>query len=326
MAKRSRRSASRGGLSSQRSGVISAPFLGLSMNSARFPSFFVVGPPRTGTSWVHELLSQHANLPGPNKETRFFDVHFGRGLKWYSDHFPVRRSDRPTGEIAPTYFASPQARDLIAGTFPQAKLIFIFRNPVHRIVSMYRAKRAYGRFHWSFEQALDRDPELMESGKYATYLRAWQRAFPQNQILIMLYDDLRSDSQLFIDSLAGFIGIGRFALTQAQLGSVYSSETMTAPRSYLVTRTGTAVADWCKGRKLDNVVASVKSSPLIRLFVGGGRRFPEIPQDTLRKLYVVLRPEVDDLEAILARDLSGWKTIEPVFLDHTYRDAVAEPM
>jgi hypothetical protein len=30
------------------------------------PSFFVVGPPRTGTSWLHEVLRWHAVLPFPN--------------------------------------------------------------------------------------------------------------------------------------------------------------------------------------------------------------------------------------------------------------------
>ena len=101
-------------------------------------TFFVVGPPRTGTSWLHEVLRRHTNLPGPTKETRFFDLHFQRGVKWYRGHFPNLRPDRLSGEVAPTYFASPDARRRIAQTVPTAKLIFIFRNPVQRVVSLYR--------------------------------------------------------------------------------------------------------------------------------------------------------------------------------------------
>ncbi|MGE5207680.1 MAG: sulfotransferase family protein [Chlamydiota bacterium] len=291
-------------------------------NTIRLPSFLVAGPPRTGTSWLHEILSQHTSLPSPNKETRFFDVHFGRGLKWYCGHFPFLYSDRPMGEIAPTYFASPQAREHIARTIPHAKLIFTFRNPVHRIVSMYRAKRAYGRFPWSFEQALHRDPELLESGKYATHLRAWQRAFPRNQILVAIYDDLRRDPQSFMDQLVDFIAIPRFVLTKAQLGNVYSSETMTVPRSFVLTWTGTAIADWCKARRLDKLVATVKTSPLIRLFLGGGSPFPEVSPETLRQLYELFRPDVDGLETILARDLSVWKAMEPAFSYSACQDAV----
>ena len=39
------------------------------------PSFFIVGPPRTGTSWLHQVLQPHTCLPRV-KETRFFDERF----------------------------------------------------------------------------------------------------------------------------------------------------------------------------------------------------------------------------------------------------------
>src|SRR4051812_6874199 len=51
------------------------------------PSFFVIGPPRTGTSWLHEVLSKRVSLSHPTKETRFFDKHFDRGLEWYASHY-----------------------------------------------------------------------------------------------------------------------------------------------------------------------------------------------------------------------------------------------
>jgi len=94
------------------------------------PSFFVVGPPRTGSSWLHEVLSPHALLPSPSKETRFFDTHFNRGLKWYSDHYTKSAERQRMGEVAPTYFASAAARERIAQTAPEAKIVCVFRNPV----------------------------------------------------------------------------------------------------------------------------------------------------------------------------------------------------
>ncbi len=130
------------------------------------PSFFVVGPPRTGTSWLHDVLSQNTVLPHPTKETRFFDNHFDRGFDWYQAHFPASTENGLVGEVAPTYFASNLARERIAGAVPGAKVICIFRNPVDRVVSLYRLKRAYGMIPWNFEEAIVRDSELMESSKY----------------------------------------------------------------------------------------------------------------------------------------------------------------
>jgi len=276
-----------------------------------FPSFLVAGPPRTGTSWLHEILRGHVNLPHPTKETRFFDVHFHRGIKWYLAHFPISCAGRPTGEIAPTYFASEQARERIAQTIPGGKLVFVFRNPVERVISLYRVKRAYGMFPWSLEQALDLDGELITSGRYSTALNEWQRLFAKEQILITIYDDLQKDPQAFVDRLADFIGIPRIALSKTQLKRSHSSEAMTQPRNYIATRTATSVADWLKARRLDHMVDAVRRSSLFRLFVGGGKPFSDVPPELLRRLSEIFRPEVDGLEMILGRDLSSWKTARP---------------
>jgi hypothetical protein len=270
--------------------------------------FFVLGPPRTGTSWLHEVLKRHTNLPAPTKETRFFDLHFQRGAKWYRAHFPNLRPDRLSGEIAPTYFASTDARRRIAETVPTAKLIFIFRNPVQRVVSLYRVKRAFGMLAHSFEEALERDPELIESGRYATNLREWQLKFPSKQLLVTVYDDLQRDPQAFIDSVSDFLEIPQVQLLPSQLKSVHSSDRLTEPRYYLATRSATVLADWCKARRLDNVVATVRRSPLMKLFLGGGAPFPEIQRHTLQRLEEIFRPEVEMLEEMVGRSFPEWKS------------------
>jgi len=277
------------------------------MIETKKPSFIVVGPPRTGTSWLHKVLEPHATLPSPSKETRFFDLHFHRGFDWYSWHFP-RTSRGPIGEIAPTYFASPEARQRIAETIPDAKIVFIFRNPVERAVSLYRLKLAYGMYRWSFPEALRRDPELITSGLYWSHLSEWRTSFPDHQLLVMIYDDLARDPQAFVSKVATFIGLDDLTLSQSQLKRVFSTERMTRPRSYLATRTATAFADWCKSRRLDHLVASVRESALIKLFLGGGESLPQLPPETLRELAELFRPEVEALESHLDRPLEHWKS------------------
>jgi LPS sulfotransferase NodH len=274
----------------------------------KLPSFIVVGPPRTGTSWLHEVLSEHTDLPDPTKETRFFDLHFDRGLGWYLDHFSSAREGCLRGEVAPTYFRSAAARDRIAQTIPGVKLVFIFRHPVQRLVSLYRLKRAYGRLSWNLDEALERDPELVESSLYATNLREWQSKFPREQLSINLYEDLSSNPQAFVDRLADFLGLSRFQLQESQLKQVYSTAKMTEPRNFFATRVATVVADWCKARRLDHVVAGVKNSHLIKLFLGGGEPFPDIPLETLKKIRTQMLCEIEELEEILGRDLSHWKS------------------
>jgi hypothetical protein len=271
------------------------------------PSFIVVGPPRTGTSWLHDILSKHALLPNPTKETRFFDTHFHRGLDWYRAHFPKTPGNLPMGEVAPTYFASNEARERLASTIPDAKIVCIFRNPVDRILSLYRLKCAYGMIPWTFEEALVKDPELMESSRYVTNFRAWRDTFGPDRVLATVYDDLRDHPQTFLDRVVDFIDIPRFKLSPSQIDHVHGSESMTHPRNYYRTRGATVMAEWFKARRLDKVVVAVKKSPLIKLFLGGGPAFAALSRDVSHNLYEHFLPEVEELESLLHRDLSAWK-------------------
>lgn len=288
----------------------SAQELEFDMLAQSFPSFLVIGPPRTGTSWLHDVLRPHTTLPTSIKETRFFDTHFQRGMKWYRAHFPSTLAGKRSGEVAPTYFASELARERIAKTAPAARIVCIFRHPVERILSLYRIKRAYGFIPWKFEQALVHDPELLESSRYATHLKSWQQTFGTDSVLAAFYEDLRDQPQVFLDRVLDFIAVPQFSLTDDQIKRVHSSETMTHPRSYYRTRSATLIADWCKARRLHHVVAAVKQSALINLFLGGGAPFSELPPSVISNLYELFRPEVEELESMLNRDLSVWKAPE----------------
>lgn len=271
------------------------------------PEFIVVGPPRTGTSWLHKVLEGYTQLPSPTKETRFFDVHFRKGFNWYLSHFPANNGNGPMGEVAPTYFASSEARERISRAIPGVKLIFVFRDPVQRVVSLYRMKRAYGMIPWNFEDALEKDSELISSGMYSTQLAEWRRMFSDEQMHFSVYDDLRSDPQHFINSITEFIGIRPISLDESMLVPVYSSERMSEPRSYLATRTATVFADWCKARRLDQFVDSVRNSPFINLFLGGGEPLTEMSPLALRRLSERFLPEIEGIETLLGRPLEAWK-------------------
>jgi LPS sulfotransferase NodH len=280
----------------------------VALDEAFLPSFFVVGPPRTGSSWLHEVLRSHTLLPSPSKETRFFDTHFRRGVKWYLAHYEQSGRGLRMGEVAPTYFASASARERIALTAPLAKIICVFRNPVDRIVSLYRVKRAYGWIPWSFPEAIRRDPELMGSGWYASTLKLWRRSFGAANVMAGIYDDLQEDPQGFVNAIVDFIGVGRFPLADWQLRSVHDSNSMTQPRSYYRTRTATMMANWCKARRMDRAVTAFKRSPLRHLVLGGGDPFPKFPAELLMRLQKDFLHEVVELEEMLHRDLSSWKS------------------
>jgi hypothetical protein len=273
----------------------------------QFPSFFILGPPRTGTTWLHEVLAPHTLLPSPTKETRFFDHHFHRGLDWYLAHFSAPNDHRPMGEVAPTYFASDAARERIARLVPDARVVCVFRNPVERVLSLYRLKRAYGMFPWTFEQAILNDPELFDSGRYATHLKAWFNTLGEKQVLVMIYEDLKRNPQAYLNTLTDFLGIARISLTGSQRRVINASEGLTIPRSYFLTRTATGMADWFKAARMDRVLVAAKRKYFLKFFLRSGSSFESVSPDRTRKLYELFRPEVEELEAMLNRDFPSWK-------------------
>jgi hypothetical protein len=276
-------------------------------SATALPSFFVIGPPRTGTSWLHQVLKDHAQLPRATKETHFFDKHFHRGLAWYRGHYDAGPAGKRMGEIAPTYFASDAARDRIARIAPNAKVICILRNPLDRLLSLYRLKSAYGVIRWSLEQALERDPELLESSLYATKLKGWYRALSPEQVLVTLYDDLRDRPQSFVNAIADFVRLPRFTLRPADAHYVNASDGMTYPRHYYFARLATSMASWCKSQRFNRIVTAAKASSFPKLFMGGGQPFAEMSPKMSLQLAEILRPEMDELEVMLNRDFSAWK-------------------
>jgi hypothetical protein len=212
------------------------------------------------------------------------------------------------GEVAPTYFASANAREQIAKLIPDAKVVCIFRNPVDRVLSLYRLKRAYGMVPWTFEQAILKDPELLESSRYATHLKSWFNVLGEKQVLVTFYEDLTRSPQVYLNTLTDFLGIDRISLTASQLRFINASEGLTHPRSYFLTRAATGIADWFKTVRLDRVLAASKRKYFLKLLLRSGSSFESLSPDRIDKLYELFRPEVEELEAILNRDFPKWKS------------------
>ena len=145
-----------------------------------------------------------------------------------------------------------------------------------------------------------------DSASYATNLQHWQQAFPRKQMLITLYDDLRKSPQTYIDKLLNFLDLPASPLTDADLKYVHTSERLTEPRSFLLTRTATLMADWCKARNLDQIVAAVRTSRFMNTLLSSGPPFPEVSRSARDRVGEMLQPEIESLERMIGRDLSMW--------------------
>ena len=281
------------------------------------PGFIAVGPTRTATTWLYRLLDGRIGLPDGIKETQFFIWNYNLGLDWYRWHFRNCPPDRPCMEIAPTYFDSPEARSRIKLHIPDCRIICTLRDPVERAWSHYKHWRQRGLIKAPFAAAAFTHRQIISAGRYAEHIREWQNDFGAANVLILLYDDLLTDQQRYLDKLTCFLGFPAIDLSQSPLAGERVNHAERMPLSHRSARRARKIRDLLIRRRLYRLVRA--GEPIFQAFFNGGDPYPALDPGLERQLRDHLAPEVAKLEELLGRDLARWKPSTPA------RPTIARP-
>ena len=159
------------------------------------PDFVGIGAQKAGTTWWFEAICAHPDVysrPDIHKERHFFGryaVHpFGPAeCSLYHRWFP-RPSGTLTGEWTPDYLHCPWVPALLAQAAPHTRLLALLRDPVERFRSgLAHQRRDRGRLTTeAYRDAVSR-------GLYHDSLRRWTEHFPQEQILLLQYEECMAD-------------------------------------------------------------------------------------------------------------------------------------
>jgi Sulfotransferase domain. len=174
------------------------------------PNFLIIGAPRAGTGWMARNLREHPDIYMPRiKEVHFFDKHYEKGIGYYGQFFAGVRKEKAIGEASPSYLFLEQVPTLIKKCIPDIKLIVSLRNPIERIYSRYwNAKARYlENRNLSFEEKIKLKPSFIEEGFYYDHLMRYYNLFQKENILILLFDDLKENPARFLQSIYTFIGV-----------------------------------------------------------------------------------------------------------------------
>ncbi|HUO05420.1 MAG TPA: sulfotransferase domain-containing protein [Candidatus Binataceae bacterium] len=277
------------------------------MAAGRLPDFIGVGPARTGTTWLDNVLRGHVGLPAGIKETGFFGLRYSRGIEWYRWHFRDCKRDEPVGEICP-YFSFPLAPTRISRHIPRCKIICTIRDPVERAYSHYKMLRYFGYVKpVSFEQALTMHTRAVEDSRYAFYLVMWQQKFGKENVLITFYDDLRDNPQQFVDSICNFIGIPSIPLAGLKISDTAVHSLDRAALNHRRAVNGHHFLNRLRRRGAYRTIDVLGRAGLWKYTFGGGEPFPALPPDVEARIRERFRPEISALERLIGRDLTAWK-------------------
>ena len=148
------------------------------------PNFLVCGVQKATTTSLYAYLRQHPQIYLPEtKELNYFNQHWGKPLTWYAAHFAAWSGQPAVGEVSPLYLWDEHTPERIARTLPEARLIFLLRNPIDPAYSIdwFNVARGVQNPKESFSAAI-RSPEgewrYLSKGLYAAQLSRYVLHFP----------------------------------------------------------------------------------------------------------------------------------------------------
>lgn len=113
------------------------------------PDIIIIGAMKGGTTSLYHYLASHPDVVASrDKETDFFRSrkHFSKGIEWYRQQF--RGAGTHALEASPNYTKRHKFRGVprrMHSVLPEAKLVYVLRDPVERIISHYMHNRHHGR-------------------------------------------------------------------------------------------------------------------------------------------------------------------------------------
>jgi hypothetical protein len=176
------------------------------------PTFLVIGAMKAGTTSLWGYLSEHPQVfMAPEKELNFFSGQWSRGLEWYESHFAGAGDAIAVGEISPSYgmvhyFPVPER---IASVIPDARLIYLLRHPIERMVSAYLHWVAEGLEQRPIEQAFLEDLNYLHMSRYAFQLERFLEHFSRDRVLLVLSERLRDERPSTLRDIYSFVGVDR---------------------------------------------------------------------------------------------------------------------
>jgi hypothetical protein len=281
-------------------------------SSTRFPPLaYLIGAQKAGTTTLAALLGQHPELAlSDPKEPDFFTGNWERGWDWYAARFahaPLKRvlldastsySMAPLTERVPSQLDKVPER--IAACRPDARFIYVVRDPVERAWSAYWHAVRVGAEHQIFEQAVGPDSVYLRASRYSFQITRYHRLFPTNAFLYIDFRDLRHDLCGVLGRCLAFLGLP--ASAAIRLDHVHHN------RSFVFHGPGRVVAAVPGGHRM--------LKGLHRCF---GRSVPEVIRRGLRSALTRDVPRMNDaqrrlLQALLEEEYGALRKVTGITL------------
>jgi hypothetical protein len=280
------------------------------------PNFYVIGAAKSGTTSLHKYLGEHPDIHMSDyKEPNFFIRGEGQphrhiqSLSDYENLFDSVCSIR--GESSTSYSLHPWRSDVperIHALTPDAKLLYLVRDPIDRLQSVYMQLCIPGTDADSFRAWLGpiHDPMnyFMGGSQYMNQIDQYLSRFSDDQLIIVDSADLASNRRDTLKRIFDFLGVDRTFWADD-----FSQHHNTAREKRRYSHFGHRISQAPSVRTLVNKLPlTIKHGVISR---GQGMFMnqqgpPSIDDDLRAELTNIFKPEVDRLRSYTGQPFQTW--------------------
>jgi Sulfotransferase domain len=305
---------------------------GRSYDLSRFPDFFIVGAPKSGTTALYSYLSQHPDVFMPKtKEPNYFsaDIWDRTQTKSQRDYLALFAKARPgalTGEASPFYLFSELAPKAIHTANSAAKIIVMLRKPQDAARSFHQHLLRWRlddiddfEDSWHLQPARVRgdklprygpDPKVLQYGRLFSYsgqIARLKAIFPDRQCHYIVYEEFFADPARHYAETLAFLGLK--SDNRTSFPRVNETRSLRFQFLALLTRGGPPVNVWV-GMAVDVLRFLERRGCLkkgaLRAFNEVDRATRPVPPAFADELDRYFAPDIAATEKLLGRPIDAW--------------------
>ncbi|MGA8454562.1 MAG: sulfotransferase domain-containing protein [Streptosporangiaceae bacterium] len=279
------------------------------------PNFAVIGAMKAGTVSLGHYLDEHPNVflgrGGRFNEPNYFiaEQNWPRGRDWYESLFDRADGAAAIGECSPSYtwaHVYHGVPERMAQVVPQARLVYVVRDPAARMQSMYMHQVSAGRERRRAEVAL-LDDRYLGPSRYGFQLAAFLDHFDRRQVLVIASEVLRDRPREALSAVFSHLAVDPAAVNLERQRQDHRSIDKPVPRLHDL--------EWLPRRqvKLHPRWRPDQRTGLARLVTTRRARVEDsvISQELRDRLAERLAPDLRRFEYLLGHEIPGhwrWST------------------
>jgi len=280
---------------------------------AAWPNLIIIGGLKCGTTSLHHYLGLHPQVQmSKPKELNFFvsELNWDLGEDWYRGRFDGRFGVR--GESSPHYTNQPRfegVAERISEHCPDAKLIYMVRDPIRRVLSHWVHATGAGYEHEQMSEVLSRtDNAYVQRSMYWMQLQPYLDRFEAERIEVITQEELQGEREATMRRAFAYLGVDE-TFAHEQFDREWEKSSAKQGDKYQVMERLIKLPGFRSfDRNFDRLPESLRW--MVEKVVHDPEKppapKPKLPDEVFERLRAAFRDDVAALQQFSGRRFAGW--------------------